>query len=156
MNTTDAQRVSPLLPRAFDQVRAQLIEIVSRHGLLQDGDSLKVASRADRVRSLGAVPSHVDANTSKALRRCLTCAFFQNVAQRQSSGSYLAVMSREMVVPHPSSGLFSRNCGSVIFNELLYTTRLYMRELTQIDAEWLPELVPHFYVRKRRSNGLVD
>ena len=32
-----------------------------------------------------------------------------------------------------------------LFNELLFTTKLYMRDLTQIEPEWLPELAPHFF-----------
>ena len=33
----------------------------------------------------------------------------------------------------------------MLFNELLYTAKLYMRDLTQIDAEWLMELAPGMY-----------
>ena len=33
----------------------------------------------------------------------------------------------------------------MLFNELLFTTKLYMRDLTQIEPEWLPELAPHFF-----------
>ena len=56
-----------------------------------------------------------------------------------------ALVSRQHVAVHPSSVLFSRRCSCVVFNELLYTTKLYMRDLTQIDPEWLPEVAPHFY-----------
>ena len=87
----------------------------------------------------------LDEHDSIALRRSLTCAFFQNAAQRQPSGEYLALNSRQSVAIHPSSCLFSRRVTCVLFNELLYTTRLYMRDLTQIDPEWLPELAPQFY-----------
>ena len=47
----------------------------------------------------------------------------------------LALASREAVSVHPASVLFQRKCRCVLFNELLYTTKLYMRDLTQIDAE---------------------
>ena len=36
-----------------------------------------------------------------------------------------------------------RRC--VLFNELLFTSRLYMRDLTQIEADWLPELAPQYF-----------
>jgi hypothetical protein len=38
-----------------------------------------------------------------------------------------------------------RQARCVLFNELLFTTKLYMRDLTQIEPEWLPELAPHFF-----------
>ena len=46
---------------------------------------------------------------------------------------------------HPSSVLFSRRVGCVVFNELLFTTRLYMRDVTQIERDWLPELAPQYF-----------
>lgn len=79
------------------------------------------------------------------MRRCLTASFFLRAAQRQPTGEYLALGSREAVAIHPSSALFLRRVRCVLFDELLFTTKLYMRELTQIEAEWLPELAPHFF-----------
>ena len=87
----------------------------------------------------------VDQDTSRLLRRCLTSAFFLNAAERQPSGEYLALTSRQPVSIHPSSALFSRRAPCVLFNELLFTTRLYMREVTQIEREWLPELAPQYF-----------
>ena len=87
----------------------------------------------------------VEVDLSRRLRRGLTAAFFLNAAQRQPSGEYLALVSREAVSIHPSSVLFQRKVRCVLFNELLFTNRLYMRDLTQIEAEWLPELAPQFF-----------
>ena len=83
------------------------------------------------------------------LRRCLTAAFFMQAAQRQASGEYLALSSRQPVSIHPSSVMFSRRATCVLFNELLFTSRLYMRDLTQIDADWLPELAPQYFAALR-------
>ena len=66
-------------------------------------------------------------------------------AERQPSGEYLALSSRQAVGIHPSSVLFSRRVSCVLFNELLFTTRLYMRDVTQIEREWLPELAPQYF-----------
>ena len=46
---------------------------------------------------------------------------------------------------HPSSVLFLRRPQTVIFSELVYTNKLYMRHCCAIDAAWLPELVPDLY-----------
>ena len=60
-------------------------------------------------------------------------------------GEYLALTSRQAVSVHPSSVLFSRRVSCVVFNELLFTTRLYMRDVTQIERDWLPELAPQYF-----------
>ena len=93
----------------------------------------------------GGAVSRIDAELGRQVRRCLTTAFFMQAAERQPSGEYLALTSRQAVAVHPSSVLFSRRVGCVIFNELLFTTRLYMRDVTQIEREWLPELAPQYF-----------
>lgn len=128
------------------QVRSQLRETCERLQLLSSGFSEREAAEAEEAkrRSQLGVPI-VDQDTSRTLRRCLTSAFFLNAAQRQPSGEYLALTSKQTVAIHPSSSLFQRRVQCVLFNELLFTTKLYMRELTQIEAEWLPELAPQVF-----------
>ena len=33
----------------------------------------------------------------------------------------------------------------VIYNELVFTTKEFMRELIEIKSEWLLEIAPHYY-----------
>ena len=128
------------------QVREQLRETCERLGLLSDGHKAEeAAAAAEAARRAHLGLPQIDQDTSRSLRRCLTAAFFLNAAQRQPDGAYLALASRQSVAIHPSSSLFQRRAPCVLFNELLYTTKLYMRDLTQIDAEWLPELAPQMY-----------
>ena len=127
-------------------MRAQLVEACARLGLLADDYAeTEAAAAAQQQRRVAQGLSLLDEEVTRRVRRCLCAAFFANAAQRQPSGEYLAVASRETVAVHPSSALFSRRVQCVLFHELLYTTRLYMRDLTQIDAEWLAELAPHVY-----------
>jgi hypothetical protein len=128
------------------QVRTQLVESCTRQGLLADGHAAAEAAAAaeQQQRAAMGLPL-VEHETGIRVRRCLTAAFFGNAAQRQPSGEYLALSSREVVAIHPSSALFTRRAACVLFHELLYTARLYMRDLTQIDAEWLLELAPDVY-----------
>jgi len=35
----------------------------------------------------------------------------------------------------------------VIYNELVFTSKEYMRDVIEIKPEWLIELAPHFYKR---------
>ena len=137
----------------------------SRLGLLAGGHvaAEAAAAKAAQQREARGLPQ-LDDETARRVRRCLSAAFFANAAQRQPNGDYVALTSREVVAIHPSSALFTRRCACVLFNELLYTTKLYMRDLTQIDAEWLPELAPQFFASEgqaragggaaRRTNGV--
>ena len=46
---------------------------------------------------------------------------------------------------HPSSCLFHRKVACVLFQELVLTSKRYIRELTVIDEAWLTELAPDYY-----------
>ncbi|KAI5080413.1 hypothetical protein GOP47_0003596 [Adiantum capillus-veneris] len=81
-------------------------------------------------------------------RRCLTAAFFLNTARRQPDGSYRAMSSGQTVFVHPSSVLFGKKPDCLIFNELVCTTRHYIRNVTRIDSAWLPELASQYFVTK--------
>ena len=193
-------------------VRKQLCETCIRLELPGASAQLEAPAPAPASASAappreGEGPPQMGDELSRTLRRCLTCAFFQNAAQRQPSGEYLALTSREAVAIHPSSCLFQRRatcvraregphghpctrapvharghavhplcaCGhavcalshaqghctciacasQVLFNELLFTSKLYMRDLTQIDAEWLPECAPHYFAAKEAVGDMA-
>lgn len=56
--------------------------------------------------------------------------------------------NRELNV-HPMSCLYTlKQPQFLVFCEILNTTQVFMKELTVIDADWLTELAPHYYVRK--------
>ena len=127
-------------------VRDQLVQSSRRLGLLTEKHAAAEAAQQQQAqqRANMGMPL-IDEEIGRRVRRCLSAAFFLNAAQRQPSGEYIAVVSHEAVAIHPSSALFSKRAPCVLFNELLYTTKLYMRDLTSIDAEWLTELVPGMY-----------
>jgi len=56
-----------------------------------------------------------------------------------------ALASGQSVAIHPSSVLFGKKPDCVVFNELVRTNRSYIRNVTQVDSLWLPELAPHYY-----------
>ena len=78
-------------------------------------------------------------------RRCLAASFFLKAAQRQMDGTYRALESGEIVHIHPTSVLFRSKPECVIFNELMQTSKKYIKNLTRIDHLWLAELAPHHY-----------
>ncbi|XP_056451575.1 ATP-dependent RNA helicase DHX33-like [Gadus chalcogrammus] len=85
-----------------------------------------------------------------SVRRCLAHGMFVNAAELQPDGSYVALDSHQSVAVHPSSVLFQAKPAYVVFNELLHTSRCYMRDLCLVDAEWLVDAAPEYFSRKLR------
>ncbi|XP_048873051.1 ATP-dependent RNA helicase DHX33 [Brienomyrus brachyistius] len=111
------------------EVRAQLREISLKLGMTLE------SSRAD----MGNV------------RRCLAHGLFTNAAELQPDGSYVALDTHQPVAIHPSSVLFQAKPAYVIFNELLHTSKCYMRDLCLVDADWLHDAAPEYFRRKLRA-----
>ncbi|XP_012713780.2 ATP-dependent RNA helicase DHX33 isoform X1 [Fundulus heteroclitus] len=82
------------------------------------------------------------------VRRCLAHGIFINAAELQPDGSYLALDTHQAVAIHPSSVLFQAKPAYVVFNELLHTSRCYMRDLCLVDADWLLDAAPEYFGRK--------
>lgn len=78
-------------------------------------------------------------------RRCLAASFFLNAALRQPEGTYRALASAQVVQVHPTSVLFRGKPECIIFNELIQTSKKFIRNVTRIDYSWLIELAPHYY-----------
>ena len=49
---------------------------------------------------------------------------------------------------HPQSALFEQNPRWVIYFELVFTTKEYMRQVIEIENTWLMEVAPHYYKEK--------
>lgn len=86
-----------------------------------------------------------------SVRRCLAHGLFMNAAELQPDGSYVALDTHQPVSIHPSSVLFQAKPACVVFNELLHTSRCYMRDLCLVDADWLQEAAPEYFRRKLRA-----
>lgn len=83
-----------------------------------------------------------------SVRRCLAHGMFINTAELQFDGTYLALDTHQTVAIHPSSVLFQAKPAYVIFNELLHTSRYYMRGLCLVDADWLLDAAPEYFGSK--------
>eukprot|EP00268_Persea_americana_P030770 TRINITY_DN2982_c0_g1_i1.p1 TRINITY_DN2982_c0_g1~~TRINITY_DN2982_c0_g1_i1.p1 ORF type:complete len:723 (-),score=109.29 TRINITY_DN2982_c0_g1_i1:1846-4014(-) len=77
--------------------------------------------------------------------RCLAASFFLNAVLKQHDGSYRAMANNQTVQIHPASVLFQTKPECFIYNELIQTTKTYVRNITRIDPLWLPELAPQYY-----------
>jgi ATP-dependent RNA helicase DHX33 len=89
-------------------------------------------------------------NVTLSFRQCLTAGFFVNVAEYQKEGHYMTVGTRQPVAIHPSSCLFHRKPAPeyLLFNEIVFTSKCYMRNVSVIDSSWLQEVAPTYFKPK--------
>lgn len=80
-----------------------------------------------------------------ALRKAIAAGLFPNAARRQPDGQHRVLATGQLVAIHPSSVSHGRRPEAVVFSELVKTTRQYARQITVIDAAWLPEVAPRFF-----------
>ncbi|KAH9818733.1 P-loop containing nucleoside triphosphate hydrolase protein [Melampsora americana] len=81
------------------------------------------------------------------IRMSLVSGYFRNLARFNEDGSYSSVRDGTVLHVHPSSVMFNRKpeTGWVIFHELMETKKRFIRDLTVIEPDWLPELAGHYY-----------
>ncbi|KAL6191719.1 hypothetical protein ACLB2K_038109 [Fragaria x ananassa] len=79
------------------------------------------------------------------IRKAIVAGFFFQVAKRDPHDGYRTFVDNQLVYIHPSSVLFRRQPDWVTYNELVMTTKEYMREISVIESKWLMELVPGFF-----------
>ena len=80
------------------------------------------------------------------VRKAITAGFFYNTAKLQEkTGTYRPLKNQHTVHVHPSSSLFEALPRWLIYNELVFTTKEFMRELIEIESDWLLEIAPHYY-----------
>lgn len=81
------------------------------------------------------------------IRKGLVHGLFPHAARRQHNGSYKVISTGLEVKIHPSSVLHAKAPNCIIFNEIIKTTRQYVRGITSIEAAWLPEIAPFFFMK---------
>lgn len=139
-----------------ESVRAQLNGIL-RHGdivswSLQEALPLEIASLLE------------EASIEELVRRCLVCGFFRNIARKRAEdGKYVPIGNAHgsQVVEtgvdiHPSSALRSlrvkRNPALVIYDELVWTSKMYLRRVVSIEEAWVPSHSNNYF-KKREVGG---
>ncbi|XP_072041884.1 ATP-dependent RNA helicase DHX33-like [Amphiura filiformis] len=80
-----------------------------------------------------------------SIRKCLVQGLFMNSAELQRDGTYLTLDRKQTVTIHPSSCLFNCKPAYLLYNELVQTTKCYMRNVCLIDPEWLYEVAPEYF-----------
>lgn len=76
--------------------------------------------------------------------KAITAGYFYHVS-RLSKGHYRTVKHNQTVMIHPNSSLFEELPRWVLYHELVFTTKEFMRQVTEIESKWLLEVAPHYY-----------
>lgn len=74
------------------------------------------------------------------IQKCIAVGFFANAARRSPDGQYRTLRDSLVLAIHPTSILFNYSPEWVVFQEVVETTNIFMRDLTVIEQMWLPEI----------------
>ncbi|KAI0989033.1 hypothetical protein GJ496_009088 [Pomphorhynchus laevis] len=111
----------------------------------------------DRVEmEMISIKSHSNAvdhnfDPSLSIRKVITTGYFYNTARISKNGQYRTIRQGRSVFIHPSSCLGDQLPKWVLFHEVVNTTKEFMRQLIEIEPNWLLELAPHFYKNNQRE-----
>ncbi|XP_041068515.1 pre-mRNA-splicing factor ATP-dependent RNA helicase DHX16 [Carcharodon carcharias] len=86
------------------------------------------------------------------IRKAITAGFFYHTARLTRTG-YKTVKHQQAVYIHPNSSLFEEQPRWLIYHELVFTTKEFMRQVIEIDSGWLLEVAPHYYKSKELQDA---
>lgn len=76
-----------------------------------------------------------DSNTN--IRKCIVEGYFMNCAKLEKDSKYKTTKYRQPVQIHPSSMLYKDEPECVVYHELVLTSQEYMRNVIEVEPEWL-------------------
>jgi pre-mRNA-splicing factor ATP-dependent RNA helicase DHX16 len=106
----------------------------------------QLAGLCERVEVV--VESNPNSNDITPIQKALTAGYFYHTAQLQKSGdSYRTLKTNQTVYIHPSSSLFQHQppVKTVVYYELVMTSKSYLRQVMEIKPAWLLEVAPHYF-----------
>ncbi|XP_001601553.2 pre-mRNA-splicing factor ATP-dependent RNA helicase DHX16 [Nasonia vitripennis] len=87
------------------------------------------------------------------IRKAITAGYFYHIAKLSKGGSYKTAKHNQTVSVHPNSALFQELPRWVLYHELVFTTKEFMRQVTEIESKWLLEVAPHYYKPKELEDS---
>eukprot|EP00966_Prymnesium_polylepis_P063503 1473110-Prymnesium_polylepis.1 len=83
-----------------------------------------------------------------AIGKAITAGFFYHTAKLQKTLDYRTIKNPQTVHIHPTSSLHNSQPKWVVYHELVFTTKEFMRQICEIKPDWLVEIAPHYYKKK--------
>ncbi|KAG5880171.1 hypothetical protein JTB14_001661 [Gonioctena quinquepunctata] len=107
---------------------------------------VEIRNRLERLLINYDIPIVSCIRSTETIRKCLIKGLFPNAAYLHHTGVYKTIRGDIELFVHPDSVLYSVPQPQwLLFCEVVHTNKLYMRDLTVIESDWLLELAPHFY-----------
>ncbi|OLY85093.1 putative ATP-dependent RNA helicase DHX33 [Smittium mucronatum] len=76
---------------------------------------------------------------------CLLSGFFYKCAMLQPDGTYRSLMGSQTVHIHPASSMFRKKTSSIVYDQLVFTNKLYAKGVSAIQPGWLSIAAPRLY-----------
>eukprot|EP00300_Choanocystis_sp_HF-7_P009691 c16578_g1_i1.p1 GENE.c16578_g1_i1~~c16578_g1_i1.p1 ORF type:complete len:197 (+),score=63.58 c16578_g1_i1:26-592(+) len=92
------------------------------------------------------------------VRKAVCSGYFHNSAKLKGIGEYINQFTSMPCYLHPSSALYGAGYTPdyIVYHELVYTTKEYMRCVTAADPFWLAELGPLFFSIKEGAQETMS
>lgn len=87
------------------------------------------------------------------IRKAITSGYFYHIAKFSKGGHYKTAKHNQTVMIHPNSALFEDLPRWVLYHELVFTTKEFMRSVIEIESKWLLEVAPHYYKPKELEDS---
>ncbi|XP_055303004.1 pre-mRNA-splicing factor ATP-dependent RNA helicase DHX16 [Sitodiplosis mosellana] len=87
------------------------------------------------------------------IRKTITAGYFYHIARLSKGGNYKTAKHNQTVMIHPNSALFEELPRWILYHELVFTTKEYMRQVIEIESKWLLEVAPHYYKPKELEDS---
>ena len=81
----------------------------------------------------------INQDISDKIHRCILSGYLSNIARKKEKNFYTAAKSREVMI-YPGSGLFNRAGQWIVAGEISLTSRVFARNVANINSEWLEKL----------------
>ena len=87
------------------------------------------------------------------IRKAVTAGYFYHTSRLSKGGNYKTVKHNQTVMIHPNSSMFEELPRWLIYHELVFTTKEYMRNVIEAKNEWLLEVAPHYFKAKELEDS---
>ena len=79
------------------------------------------------------------------IRKAVTAGYFYHTSRLSKGGNYKTMKHNQTVMIHPNSSMFEDLPRFLVYHELVFTTKEYMRNVIEVKNDWLFEVAPHYF-----------
>lgn len=92
----------------------------------------------------------------EVVTKCFLSGYFLHAARLQKRGGFYLPINRKKtpIRIHPQSALFGKPPMWVVYHHLLETSDKFMREVSEIEPQWIVDVAPHFFEEVNKEGGV--